>query len=124
MMPAIAGVDAEVPERTSAFVRIVWPLDSVVSQKPPTQTMYPSCPAAASARSGMSRTPSFGTPIPACHEGFGVPCTQVMKSPEIVEVLQLLGPPPVASHRYNPEPKQPAGSAVGSQLSFHTCSGM
>src|SRR5215469_2426345 len=94
MIPAIEGVEAEVPPTTAACSRTVCPFCTVHWQEPSMQTRYPSWPpAAASATSGRSRVPSARTPCPACHEGFGYPEMQVIRFPEIVESVQLLDPP-------------------------------
>src|SRR5580704_5341569 len=92
--------------------------------------------------SGMSRTPSLGTPTRVCHEGFGQPAQVPLITPLVVAapVAQPLGPPlpdPVVRKSSSPSvllqnPVEPYGvvnpSAVErralAQESFHGISGM
>src|SRR5579872_2694989 len=91
IMPAKTGADAEVPPTIELFwTAFAMPL----AQLPPEQKMYPSWFADAEIEiSGTSRTPSAGTPVPTCHDGFGNPPVQEPAD----STPQLLFPPPVAA---------------------------
>jgi hypothetical protein len=72
-MPAIAGVDADVPPTT---VICPSPLEFKTQSPATAQMGYPLRLvqlAAKSETSGMSRTPSLGTPDPVCQLGFAYP---------------------------------------------------
>src|SRR5579871_2962480 len=99
MIPAMAGAETDVPPTTEALVNTFWPFTEAVAQPPKKQKRYPSSSGDAfKETSGMSRTASAGTPVPACQEGLGYPAMQVtLPWLSTVDWLQLLGPPPPPS---------------------------
>src|SRR5581483_6329638 len=81
--------------------------------------------------SGMSRTPSLGTPFPVCHAGLGVPwhvplaadpLEQLLAPPEPARMFRLSGGVPLLGTA-GQTARFPA-VAVAAQLSFHVFSGM
>src|SRR5580704_10605331 len=125
MRPDMEGAAAEVPPTTKAASSVAWPCEKVAWQLPSTHIKYPSWePAAVKAISGMSRAPSFGTPLPDCQEGFEYPLWQKISSFCTVDCVQLLEPPPPATIKYSLVPPHWVGSVVGSQDSFQTASGI
>src|SRR5271154_3735021 len=98
MIPAMAGVEVEVPPtRVTAGV-------APAAQSPGSaqigQALRFGPLAAKRETSGKSRTPSLGTPAPCCHTGFEYPAIQVGRKdggePGVSCAQLLLAPPPAA----------------------------
>src|SRR5271166_1506219 len=97
MMPAIAGVEVEVPP--TRVMKEVAPATQSPASAQIGQALRLGPLAAKSETSGKSRTPSLGTPVPCCHIGFGYPAMQDGRavSERRVSCAQLLLAPPPAT---------------------------
>src|ERR1700722_9759540 len=116
MIPAIAGVEAEVPPTRNTYTSGPAPAAHSPSTAQMAYALKFAPLEAKSETSGMSRALSAGTPGPVCQLGFGYPthCCDGAGWP------QLLGPPPPAPISLRSRPSEITSSPNGS---FHTCSG-
>src|SRR5271170_2036144 len=101
MIPAIAGDATEVPPTACAEASVaLLKVQGVLCESQMTYAVFNAPLDAKRERSGTSRLPSAGTPVPVCQDGLAYPPAQLATVLEVGVVQALLPPvPPTALTR-------------------------